>query len=111
MAHAGPDVAIDGRLVPGAAVKRDMKIDTPHQNVAGAVDHERIEAIGGSSDPDWGGDSGAGAEDGAGIGLAEDERGGDSEVGVEFEDNGGAAVVFRAGGNVRNRIDSESDLL
>ena len=110
-AHAGADVATDGRLVPGAAVKRDTKIDTPHQNITGAVDHKRVEAIGGSSDPDRGGGSGAGAEDGAGVGAAEDERGCDSEVGEEFEDDGGAAVVFRAGENVRNRIDRESDLV
>ena len=110
MAHAGPDVAIDGRLVPGAAVKRDMKIDTPHQNIAGAVDHERVEAIGGSSDPDWGGDSGAGAEDGAGVCAVEDEWGSESEVVVELEDNRNVVAVLPTGSDVRNRFDSEGDI-
>ena len=110
MAHAGPDVAIDGRLVPDAAVKRDMKIDTLHQNIAGAVDHERVEAIGGSSDPDRGGDGGAGAEDGAGVCAVEDERGGKSEVGVELEDDRNVVAVLPTRSDVRKRFNSEGDI-
>ena len=111
MAHTGLGIAVNRRKVTGATVEWNLEIYTLHQNIAGAVDHERVESIAGSSDPDRRGDRGAGAEDSAGIGAGEDKWGGKSEVGVEFEDDGSTAAVFRAGGDVRDGVYSESHVV
>ena len=110
VAHAGPGVAPDGRKVSGAAVKRDVEIDIPHENIAGAVDEERVERVAGCGQPDRPCGVGAGPQDGARVFAVEDERGGKSEVVVELEDNRNVVAVLLTGSDVRKRADCEGDI-